>query len=345
LAKSDIPARRVFIAATYDLENERGITADAIRRAGAVPVSVEWWEPATLIGRAVSSSDLLLLIIGERSGSVTPANITYLEYEYGLARRAGIPVAAIMLLAQTDERRRWFFERLHPDFGTDIRNIEELPKAVENIVDRAGSAKRGPRWDGGKGVLRVTGASAFAAGDVGQWLLDLDNSYSNILAFFEVINDAFVALRPELLRETTGSARTLDLIAPSERLRFHGASFSSPGWWEVFGKLNPLEVIRQYLNDRHERRKDRQYREAADRTRLDLENDLLRTKVIAEKFRLAQEIGVPERDLTAAANEMLLKPLRNLNSAQDEGIIQSAEIREPPLLEAGEGFEDHYPEE
>lgn len=62
--------------------------------------------------------------------------------------------------------------------------------------------------------------------------------------------------------------------------------------------------------------------------------------MIAEKFRLAREIGVPERDLTAAANEMLLKPLRNLNSAQDEGIIQSAEIMEPPLLEAGEGFED-----
>jgi hypothetical protein len=43
----------------------------------------------------VLGTDLLLLIIGERYGSVAAINVTYLEYEYRLARRAGIPVAAI----------------------------------------------------------------------------------------------------------------------------------------------------------------------------------------------------------------------------------------------------------
>jgi hypothetical protein len=160
-------------------------------------------------------------------------------------------------------------------------------------MDMARSAEHRPRFDGGTSVLRVSGTTGSAAADVGRWLLDLDDAYSNVLAFLEIINDAFIALRPELVRETMRSGRAVDLIAPSERLRFQGASFSSPGWWDVFGKLNPLEVIRQYLNDRHEHRKDREYREAADRTRLDLENDLLRTKVIAEKLTIAREIGVP----------------------------------------------------
>ena len=340
MTKSDAVSQRVFIAATYDLENERRIAVDAIREAGAVPLGIEWWEPPALIARAVSTADLLLLIVGERIGSLTPINMSYLEYEYRLARRAGVAVAAIVFAERAQARPRWFLERFHPDFEGEITNIEELPRAIAGILDKAGSMRRGHSGDGRNGVLRVAGGTSFAASDVGQWLIDLDNAYSSTLVFFEIIDDAFVTLRPELLREFLSGMRGSDLLKPSERLRFRGASFSSPGWWDVLGKMNPLEVTRQYLNDRHEQRKDRQYREGAEKTRLDLENELLKTKVIAGKLRLAREIGVPERDIAAAANELLLNPLRRLNSAQDEGIIQSAEIIEPPLLEAGEDLDD-----
>jgi hypothetical protein len=338
VAESDRIKRRVFIAATYDLENERRVASDAIKRAGAIPVSVEWWEPATLIGRAVSECDLLLMVLGRRSGSITPTNITFLEYEYRLARRAGIPVAAVIFRDQGAERGPWFFERLEPDFTEELGNIEELPRAVETVIEMSSAVPRRAVGDSRFGILHVEGGTSSAAGDVGQWIMDLDTAYSGILAFFEIISDAFVALRPQLSLDLLARTAARDLLAPSERLRFYGASFSSPGWWEVFGKLNPLEVIRQYLNDRHEHRKDREYREAADRRRLDLENELLQTKVVGEKLRLAREIGVPERDLTAAVNKMLLKPLRQIGAAQDDGIIQTAEIIEPPLLGAPENL-------
>src|SRR5208282_3632304 len=63
-------------------------------------------------------------------------------------------------------------------------------------------------------------------------------------------------------------------VAPRDRLRIHSVTLSSPGFWEFFGKLNPLEVIRQYLTYRHEQRKDREYREAAEKNKLNLENQL-----------------------------------------------------------------------
>jgi len=104
------------------------------------------------------------------------------------------------------------------------------------------------------------------------WLADLDYAYNGIFTFSELITDAFVGLRSELPHWLLSWPQAAPFVAPSEKLVFHGETFSSPGFWEVFSKLIPLEVIRQYLNDRQEHRKDR---ESAERTRLALENERL----------------------------------------------------------------------
>ena len=65
------------------------------------------------------------------------------------------------------------------------------------------------------------------------------------------------------------------MITPQYELVLDGVSLSSPGAWDFLGKLNPLDVIRQYLTDRHERRKDKEYREAHENRKLYLENKLL----------------------------------------------------------------------
>lgn len=46
---------------------------------------------------------------------------------------------------------------------------------------------------------------------------------------------------------------------------------NSPGFWEFVGGLNPLEQIRIYLSERHERKKDNEYRNDAECRRLHAE--------------------------------------------------------------------------
>lgn len=92
------------------------------------------------------------------------------------------------------------------------------------------------------------------------------------------------------------------------------------------GTLNPLDVLRKYLNDRHERRKDHEYRESAERRRLELENLSLESRVISERVRLAKEIGATDRDLAPLLNELIYKPLVALDRYQDKDVIEHAEI-------------------
>lgn len=104
------------------------------------------------------------------------------------------------------------------------------------------------------------------------------------------------------------------------------ASLNSPGAWEFLGTLNPLEVLRNYLNDRHERRKDCEYRESAEHRRLDLENLILKNRLISERVRLAKDMGATDRDLAPLFNELIYRPLVALDRYEDKGIIEYAEI-------------------
>ena len=72
---------------------------------------------------------------------------------------------------------------------------------------------------------------------------------------------------------------------------------TSPGFWEFLGTLSPLEVMRNALNDRHRRRQDREYREEAERRRLDLQNDYLETEVLRDRIALAREAGLSDAQI------------------------------------------------
>ena len=59
------------------------------------------------------------------------------------------------------------------------------------------------------------------------------------------------------------------LVPRKEQLILSAVKLTSPGFREFSGTLNPLEVLRKYLNDRHERRKDHEYREFSRTTTVD----------------------------------------------------------------------------
>lgn len=117
------------------------------------------------------------------------------------------------------------------------------------------------------------------------------------------------------------------LVRPSERIVLARVQISSPGFWEFVGKLNPLEIIRQWLVDNHERRKDKDYREAAEAERLYLENKLLENRIIQERIEIARSMGATDQDLSPFLNKLVFDPLRELDVQQRKGLIKAVELR------------------
>ncbi|MED4676791.1 DUF4062 domain-containing protein [Bacillus nitratireducens] len=95
---------QIFISSTYiDLKDERQAAVEAILDAGHIPAGMELFKAGNedqlkTIKRWIDESDVYLLILGGRYGSVEPESgksYTHLEYEYALEK--GMPVFATVL--------------------------------------------------------------------------------------------------------------------------------------------------------------------------------------------------------------------------------------------------------
>jgi hypothetical protein len=174
--------------------------------------------------------------------------------------------------------------------------------------------------------LRVHGYGQFEVKLVAAYLTDLRRAYYSIIAFEQIVGELPFAWSV-LLRDKFPSEQQIALLIPkSERLILSGVLLESPGFWEFLGSLTPFEVLRKYLNDRHERRKDREYREPAERERLRLENMLLQNEVIAQRIEMARRVGRTDRELAPVINKLLYEPLTSLDRHQDRGVIEDAEL-------------------
>jgi hypothetical protein len=136
----------------------------------------------------------------------------------------------------------------------------------------------------------------------------------------------------------------MSLVPNEDRLFFEGARFESPGFWEAIGVLNPLETIRRFLNDRHERRKDEDFRNAHERRKFDQEErareahlDWMEDSVIVHRIEEAIRLGASERDIAPLRNELLNRPLRSLARQQDSGFIEGVEIHKLDRSDEEEG--------
>ncbi|HWO41652.1 MAG TPA: hypothetical protein VNO43_07615 [Candidatus Eisenbacteria bacterium] len=142
-------------------------------------------------------------------------------------------------------------------------------------------------------IIRVYGNTEVLVEDVGALLAAIENAYSGVQLFCNFADELSTAHRPFLPdfyfiaarlfgygfpglplslaysatpRRRSPYARPVgtdtywlgNLLRTQDRLSLKAARFESPGWWEFLGKRNPLEVLRQYLNDRHKQKEDRQ---------------------------------------------------------------------------------------
>jgi hypothetical protein len=109
-------------------------------------------------------------------------------------------------------------------------------------------------------------------------------------------------------------------------LELASVSFASPGFWEFLGELNPLQQIREWLKDRHERKKDIDFRNEQERDSGFLKNEAMFLGNLESKIKILRNVGVPEEEIREKVTELLGVPTRQLASAFAQEIIEDAEI-------------------
>ena len=94
---------QVFISSTYtDLVEERSKLYESLMlRRVYIPIGMENFEASNksswdLIRRRIDECDYMVVIIGDRSGSVGPDGTSFTQMEYKYAKRKNIPVVALL---------------------------------------------------------------------------------------------------------------------------------------------------------------------------------------------------------------------------------------------------------
>lgn len=185
-------------------------------------------------------------------------------------------------------------------------------------------------------VLQIRSKRLGPVEEVTEYLANLQQAYNHLFALELIISDAkqrygeqyfgrrYVSGTP--VRSLKRIGKPERFLLPEDRLHLRRIVIGSPGFWEFMGTLSPLETIRKYLSDRHERKKDKDYRGELEAERMRLENERLRTETTRDRIELLRSIGIPENRIREVVNVHLIGPLGLLDRAQDSDLIQDAEI-------------------
>ncbi len=115
------------------------------------------------------------------------------------------------------------------------------------------------------------------------------------------------------------------IVLPSDRLLISKVNIQSPGFWEVLGTLNPLQQIREYINDRHERKKDNQYRCRQEKKIGELEIAERENRLLNERIETLKSLGYSEIEIRQFVDLMVIEPLSRLGKHQDNGQIEGTD--------------------
>lgn len=192
------------------------------------------------------------------------------------------------------------------------------------------------------GHISVAAERAGSPAELSQMLLDFDAAYCAVYRFQAHFSPLHRRRRGPMMFELAmefgypwgplgwgGSCGDLASgISPEHQLVVSKVRIESPGLWEFLGSLNPLQQVREYLNDRHRRRQDKEFREASERDRLILENELIQTQInekdnanLRERIALFRELGMSDEEIRAMVWTSIGKPLAQLGRHQDSRLI------------------------
>lgn len=110
---------QIFVSSTYkDLLEERQAAVEAILESGHIPAGMELFAAGDksqleTIKKWIDSSDIYLLVLGVRYGSIEPeTGLSYIEVEYDYASRSGKPLFAVVIREDEIKNR---LEKLNKD--------------------------------------------------------------------------------------------------------------------------------------------------------------------------------------------------------------------------------------
>ena len=143
--------------------------------------------------------------------------------------------------------------------------------------------------------------------------------------FFEIFWDRYLRRYEESRINLLELQSKLDfekIVLPSESLMINRVNIQSPGFWEFLGSLNPLQQTREFLKDRHERNKDKNYRSRQEEELGELSIMERKNNIVNQKIEILKRLGYSEAEIRQLVTSMVLKPLNQLGKHQDIGLIE-----------------------
>lgn len=278
-------------------------------------------------------------------------NSAYVWLETGVAWARNIPIVPILVGISAssfieNEDIPLFLKRKQLIEWQDNYQRDALLNSISLKVKRKRISYK-------RALLYIEAEGEVEALDVSNYLEALNDAYNRICYFnyletfrFKDIEeylryfmhiDSLEADYERFLKEDFGS----NLNAKHEyewstKLIIREVHLSSPGFWSFLGALNPLEVLRNLLNDQHERRKDRKYREQAEARKLELENRLLEVSYLDKLLNLPPNRNIPAEKLNKIVEPFIRKSLLTLEEYQDRKLLGKAQVKlisdDPPSL-------------
>jgi len=177
------------------------------------------------------------------------------------------------------------------------------------------------------GVLRVESRAVIPVYVFREMLAAVEYAYNYLYVAQLLMNTPPGEGRWTYIGDSETPRRYGSWVPRRDRLILKSANLSSPGFLEFLGSIFSLEQIRLYLQDRHERRKDKKYREDAEERGLILDNDLKEAKLIQEQIKIAKSLGATDEDLKPLLQRFVRRPLAELDWWVDQGLLRDARVR------------------